>query len=209
MAKAWKPGDIAVWRGIYRNRVWHAIPTIVVKETSRETVGAILPEAKCMVEEHYIPGVKYTRRRWDFKDKEWVLKEFSWQTNRVLIITEYDKYYSIMLFWNHARNEFLGYYVSFQLPLQRSHCGTDSLDLDLDIDIEPDLRFRWKDEDDYQKAIEQGVILPEWVQEIEKAKPEIFERLERRQYPFDGSWLDWRPDPTWSPPTLPENWDKI
>lgn len=195
MTKLWQPGDIAVWRGIFRDRIWHAVPTIVVKETSRETVRAILPEAKCMVEEHYIPGVKDSKRRWDFKDKDWVLKEFAWHTNRVLIITEYGRYYSIMLFWNHARHEFLGYYVNFQLPFKRSHCGMDSLDLDLDIEIEPDLRFRWKDEDDYHRAIERGVILPEWVEEIERAKPEIFERLEKRQYPFDGSWLDWMPDP--------------
>jgi protein associated with RNAse G/E len=209
MTEIWKMGDIVVWRGIFRNRIWHAVPTLAVRETSREIVKAILPGAKCRVEEHYIPGVKDTRRRWDFKDKDWILKEFTWQTNRVLMITEYDKYYSTLLFWNHARNEFLGYYVNFQLPFKRSHCGTDSLDLDLDIDIQPDLRFHWKDEDDYHKAIEQGVILPEWVQEIEKAKPEILERLERRRYPFDGSWLDWMPDPTWSSPTLPENWDKI
>ena len=209
MTEVWKPGDIAVWRGIYRNRIWHAVPTIVVQESTRETVRVILPGAKCMVEGHYITGRKDSKRRWDFKDKDWVLKEFPWRTNRVLIITESDRYYSIMLFWNHALNTFLGYYVNFQLPSKRSHCGTDSLDLDLDIDVKPDLRFRWKDEDDYHKAVEQGVILPEWVQEIEKAKPEILARLEKRHYPFDGSWLDWMPDPTWSPPTLPENWDKI
>jgi hypothetical protein len=33
--------------------------------------------------------------------------------------------------------------------------------------------------------------------------------LEKRQYPFDGSWLDWMPDPSWTPPKLPENWDKF
>ena len=209
MTDLWKPGDIVGWRGIYRNRIWHAVPTFVVKETCQEIVRAIIPGAKCMVEEHYTPGVKNGKRRWDFKGEDWVLKEFTWHTNRVLTITESDKYYSIMLFWDHARNEFLCYYVNFQLPFKRSHCGTDSLDLDLDICIEPDLRFSWKDEDDYHKAIEQGLILPEWVQEIEKAKPEILERLEKRCYPFDGSWLDWMPDPTWPPPTLPENWDKI
>lgn len=209
MTDLWKPGEIAVWRGIFRNRIWHAIPTIVVKETPREIVRLILPGARCMVEEHYIPGVKTGKRRWDFKEGIWGLKEFSWQNSRVLAITEPEKYYSIMYFWNHASNRFLGYYVNFQLPFQGSHCGMDSLDLELDLDIEPDLRFRWKDEDDYHKAIEQGVILPEWVQEIDKAKPEILERLEGRHHPFDGSWLDWMPDPAWSPPTLPENWDKI
>jgi hypothetical protein len=75
--------------------------------------------------------------------------------------------------------------------------------------MEPDLRYRWKDEDDYQLAIDNGGILPEWVQGIEAAKPEILERIEKRQYPFDGSWLDWKPAPTWSPPNLPVGWDEI
>jgi hypothetical protein len=47
------------------------------------------------------------------------------------------------------------------------------------------------------------------VQEIDIATSEVMERLEKRQYPFDGSWLDWKPDETWSPPKLPANWDKI
>ena len=71
------------------------------------------------------------------------------------------------------------------------------------------LALEWKDVDDYQKAIECGIIPPEWVQGIETAKPEILDRLEKRQYPFDGSWLDWMPDPAGPLPTLPENWDKI
>ena len=209
MTRHWKPGGIYVWRGMYRNRIWHAVPSFLVKETPQEIVGAILPQAMCMVEEHYTPGVKAGKRRWDFKNEDWRLKEFPWHTNRVLTITEPEKYYSILLFWDHTSYEFLGYYVNFQLPFKKSHCGIDSLDLDLDIEVDPDLRFHWKDEDDYQMAIEAGAILPEWVQGIEMAKPEVLERLEKRRYPFDGSWLDWMPDPTWSPPTLPENWDKI
>ena len=66
MTKLWKPGDIFVWRGIYRNRIWHAVPTVLVKETAQEIVGAILPQAMCMVEQHYTPGVKADKRRWDF-----------------------------------------------------------------------------------------------------------------------------------------------
>jgi predicted RNA-binding protein associated with RNAse of E/G family len=114
-----------------------------------------------------------------------------------------------MLFWNHASNEFLGYYVNFQLPFQTSDCGIDTLDLDLDIDIEPDLTYRWKDEDDYQRAIEHGVITAEWAACIEHAKPEVLDRLAKRGYPFDGSWLDWKPEANWSAPKLPENWYKI
>jgi predicted RNA-binding protein associated with RNAse of E/G family len=93
--------------------------------------------------------------------------------------------------------------------LQRSHCGIDTLDLDLDLVIHPDFSFEWQDLDDYQKAIESEIIFPEWIEGIESAKQDIFDRLEKRCYPFDGSWLDWAPDPAWSPPTLPEDWDKI
>lgn len=160
-----------------------------------------------MTEQDYARGIKHGKRRWDFAEENWTLEEFTWHTNRVLTITEAKKYYSIMLFWNHALNEFLGYYVNFQIPFKRSRCGIDTLDLDLDIDIEPDLSFRWKDEEDYRKAIQQGAMTPEWVQGIERAKPEILELMEQRRYPFDGSWLNWMPDPGWSSPALPQGWD--
>ena len=205
----WQPGDTMLWRGIFRNQIWHAMSMIVVKDTPQELVNFLFPGAECMAEEHYARRVKDSKRRWDFKDREWQLEKCSWHTNRVVMITEPGKYYSTLLFWEHASNAFLGYYINFQLPYDKSHCGIDSLDLDLDIDVEPDLSFNWKDEDDYRTAVEQGVIAPEWVKGIDDAKPEILKRIEQRQYPFDGSWLDWKPDPAWMPPKLPANWDKI
>lgn len=95
------------------------------------------------------------------------------------------------------------------MPFQRSHCGIDTLDLDLDLIIYPDFSYEWKDMEDYQKAIEHEVIFPKWTRGIDEAKKEILDKLEKRQYPYDGSWLNWTPDPAWSPPKLPENWDKI
>jgi predicted RNA-binding protein associated with RNAse of E/G family len=85
----------------------------------------------------------------------------------------------------------------------------DTLDLDLDLIIHPDFTYDWKDEDDYQQAIKHGIISPEQIQGIEKSKMEIFHRFEKRRYPFDGSWLNWMPDPAWRAPKLPKNWDKI
>ena len=81
--------------------------------------------------------------------------------------------------------------------------------MDLDLIVHPDFSYEWKDIDDYEKGIETGVILPEWVDKIGEVKSEILDKLEKRQYPSDGSWLDWIPDPNWSRPTLTENWDKI
>ena len=205
----WKPGEVVSWRGIYRERVWHAQTTIVVKDSPEEIVLTLLPGTECIAPEGYLDGKDSSKRRWNFKDKYWAAQDYLWRTNRLLLLLEPEKFYSIMHFWEHASNEFLCYYVNFQLPFKRGANSVDTLDLDLDIIVNPDLSFEWKDEADYQKAIEHEIIFPEWIQGIEDAKQEILGMLERRQYPFDGYWLNWMPDSTWSPPRLPVNWDKI
>ena len=142
--------------------------------------------------------------------------DLHWRTNRFLILLEPKKFYSINLIWNHASEAFLGYYVNFQLPFQRSRCGFDTFDLELDLVIEPDLRWQWKDVEEYRRGVEMGILRPEWVAGLEQARPEVFSRLEQRLYPFDGSWLSsrapqrgqWRPQPAWGASQLPEGWEK-
>lgn len=185
------------------------MPTIVIKDTPQEIVLALMPGTDCMVEENYAKGKKNGKRRWDFKKDDWNLEKFTWHTNRLLFVLEPEKYYSTIYFWDHKSNEFLSYYINFQLPFRRNNYCLDTLDLDLDLMVHPDFSFEWKDLDDYQKGIETGIILMEWANEIETAKREIFDRLEKREYPFDNSWLDWRPDPNWSALKLPKDWDKI
>ena len=205
----WSPGDIISWRGIYRNRVWHVQPTILVKDSPEEIVLTLLPGTECTAEESYPKGKKNGKRRWFFANENWQLAKYTWRTNRLLLLMEPEKYYSTVFFWNHETNKFLCYYINFQLPFRRNQCAVDTLDLDLDLIINPHFSYEWKDVDDYQKAIDNEIIFPEWIQGIEAAQQDVFEKLEARRYPFDGSWLDWKPDPNWSPPTLPENWDKI
>lgn len=209
MVDFWKPGDVIAWRGIYRERVWHVQTVIVVRDNPEEIALTLLPGTECISPEGYSLGKNSYKRRWNFKEKDWQLEKYSWRTNRLLLLLEPENYYSTILFWNHESGEFLCYYINFQLPFQRSHCGVDTLDLDLDLIVNPDFSYEWKDVDDYQKAIENEIIFPKWIEGIEEAKHGIFERLEKRQYPYDGSWLDWIPDSGWSPPKLPENWDKI
>lgn len=137
------------------------------------------------------------------------MQRYTWRTNRLLILLEPEKYYASYYFWEAAKDRFFGYYVNFQLPFWRTRIGFDTFDLELDIIIEPTYEWRWKDVDDYQRGIARGVLRKEWIWEIEVAKQEVFEKLEKRLYPFDGAWLGWLPDPAWSSPQLPENWDQV
>jgi protein associated with RNAse G/E len=205
----WQPGDVIAWRGIYRQRVWNVLSTIVVKDSPEEIVLTLLPGTECIMPEGYLQGKKSDKRRWNFKDKYWELETYNWRTNRLLVLLGPGNFYSTIYFWNHQSNEFLCYYINFQLPYQCGLNQVDTLDLDLDLIIHPDFSFEWKDEEDYQKAIEQEIIFPEWIEGIEIAKGDIFNKLEKRQYPFDGSWLDWMPDSNWALPKLPKGWDRV
>ena len=213
MTKKWKSGDTVAWRGIYNQRVSYMQSAVVVHDCAEEVALAILPGAECCAPEGYIEGKHGTSGQWDrwgeYMKGNWKMQGYAWHTNRLLILLQPEKYYASYYFWRADTNQFLCYYVNFQLPFHRTEIGFDSFDLELDIVIEPTYEWHWKDVDDYQRGIECGILLTEWVQEINTAKQEVFDKIEKRQYPYDGAWLDWMPDPTWSPPKLPENWDKI
>ena len=200
---------MVAWRGIYNQRVWHALPMLVVKDSPEQLVLALLPGAEGFVPEGYSEGKQNGKRRWDFKDRPWKLDKHIWHTTRTLHLLEPQKYYATVYFWDQGSNAFLCYYINFQLPFQRSHCGVDALDLELDLVVRPDFSYEWKDVDDYQKAIEGGIISSEWMLEVEAAKSEVLERLDQRQYPFNSPWLDWCPDPGWPAPKLPPDWDTV
>jgi len=210
----WEAGDNCVLRGIVNNQVWLAQSVIVVKDEPEETVLLLLPGAQCAFPEGYwrwrINKDFSHGTRWQEANNDHItLRKFTWHTNRILIFLEPEKYYSYFLFWEHASDQFNCYYINFQLPYQRSHCGFDTLDLDIDIVIDPQYNWKWKDEEEYELGIRQGGIQDEWVKGIEQAQGEVLERIRKRSYPLDRSWLRWRPTPTWIPPKLPDSWQTV
>lgn len=211
--KYWQTGDHCVYRGIADNRVWSAQSVIVVKDSPDETILLQEPGSQCVVPEGYWRWHAKVRdysngTRWDEAKAEQINhRAYLWHTNRILMFLEPEKFYSCWLLWNQRTDEFIGYYINFQLPFWRTRMGFDTLDLDLDIVIEPSHEWRWKDEEDYRMAVESGGILPEWAQGIEQSYDEVFERINHRLHPLDGYWLDWRPDPAWKPPVLPDDWE--
>jgi hypothetical protein len=210
----WQAGQSCVLRGIVNRQVWLAQSLIVVKDALEETVLLQLPGAQCALPEGYWrwrinKDFSHGTRWQESKSDAIALREFSWLKNRILIFLEPEKYYACFLFWDQASDQFNCYYINFQLPYRRSRFGFDTLDLDLDIVIDPHYNWEWKDEDEYQEGIQEGGIQAEWVAGIERSKAEVFDRIAQRRHPLDGSWLDWRPDPAWTPPVLPAGWQVV
>lgn len=213
--KYWQPGEHCVYRGIIHQRVWTAMPVTVVQDAPDQTVLLLQPGARCAVpecvylrhnaREHYVHGTRWQDAQAEFLNHTWE----TWHTNRTIMFLEPEKYYACMLFWRHATDEFIGYYINFQLPFQRTRLGFDSLDLDLDIVIDPSHEWHWKDEEDYRQAVENGGILPEWAQGIERDTPEVFDRIQRRLAPLYETWIHWQPDPAWTQPVLPDGWQVL
>jgi hypothetical protein len=209
MTRYFQPGDHALHQGVYEGRVWYAQSVVIVKDTAEETAYAVYPGAECVAPRGYIHG-RQTWNRWlDYQTNHWDMQTYHWHTNCFLVLLYPEKYYSINLMWNYAEKRFLCYYINFQLPFQRTALGFQSLDLEIDLVINTDYGWHWKDEKDYEEGIKLNIIRPEWVDNIEIAKQEIFEKLEKIQYPLNEYWLGWEPNPEWVLPTLPINWAEI
>ncbi len=85
----------------------------------------------------------------------------------------------------------------------------DSEDLVLDVTVADDLgSWSWKDEDEFDYAIESGRIGTENASQIRSQGERATRLIEEKAFPFvDGLWQRWDPDPTWPLATIPRGWD--
>jgi hypothetical protein len=86
----------------------------------------------------------------------------------------------------------------------------DTVDWDLDVVIRPDRTWEWKDEEIFTERL----AAPEsyWVHDeprVRKAGLSVIDLAEAGDFPFDGTWCDFRPDPSWPPlpSELPPGYD--
>ncbi|MDG4767218.1 DUF402 domain-containing protein [Solwaraspora sp. WMMD406] len=111
-------------------------------------------------------------------------------------------------------HQFLNWYVNLEEPGVRwaddELAGVDVVDQDLDVVIRPDRSWTWKDEEEFVERL----AFPEhyWVRDEAAVRAEgrrVITIAEAGEFPFDGTWCDFRPEPSWSPPAeLPLGWDR-
>ena len=116
------------------------------------------------------------------------------------------KPYSIWLFWEGEPRAFTTYYVNFEEPFRRTPVGFDTNDHTLDIVVAPDLKWAWKDRDDFAGLIASGHFSAEFGEAVEEAARGVLALVESAAPPFDGSWCEWDCPPTWELPALHPRW---
>jgi hypothetical protein len=104
---------------------------------------------------------------------------------------------------------FAGWYVNLESPAVRWSSGLDLVDHDLDVWVARNRTWRWKDEDEFDEATRDGA---DWsadeAVEIRAEGGRLTKLAEAGEFPFDGTWCDFRPDPAWRLPDLPAGWDR-
>lgn len=117
-------------------------------------------------------------------------------------------------FFRDDRGQFTGWYVNLEERALRWDDGTvagvDVIDQDLDVVVHPDRTWVWKDEGEFTERL----AYPDhyWVHDEQAVRAEgrrVIKMAEAGDFPFDGTWTDYHPDPSWPVPAeLPAGWDR-
>lgn len=135
--------------------------------------------------------------------RSWALSPWTWQSTISLRQVVADRWFAVTAFFDADGHEFKGWYVDFERPPLRRHFGIDTRDLFIDLIVNPDFSLRWKDEEEYERAIALGLMSEAERGHIEDARAEALELVGSRELQ-QGAWHDWRLDDLWDPPILPE-----
>ena len=135
-------------------------------------------------------------RRIRIPTEDWELEQVeSWTRDAVCLATR-GRAHSIYVFWRNG--EFEHWYVNFEQPLRRSPVGDDTFDekLDLIVRAQRDLSLEGRGRARAGGGL--GLV------DAAAVRAEAARVLE--EWPFPTGWEDWRPDPSWPVPQLPEGW---
>ena len=199
--RRWSPGDVVVVRETWQGRPWQARAEVVVDD-GEEELRLFLPNGiRWATAVRAGEEIRLPEGDWDLDERRWLggpILSFAWP----------DAAYAVLLFFAPDWSP-LEWYVNLQDPLRRTSIGFDTTDHTLDVIVAPDRSsWRWKDEDELDAAIELGLYTHEQAAGFRAQGERAVERILRREPPFDRDWWDWRPDPAWPEPSLPDDWDR-
>lgn len=209
-AAHWAPGTQILWR--YREnsgaRFHIARPVTVVRDDAEVLAVWMAPGTECVrpvladgTPLHAEPlESRYTKPR--------ALRHDRWAGTGVLKVARPGEPWSVWLFWEPGWR-FKNWYVNLEEPLTRWSGGVDSEDHFLDLCVYPDRSWDWRDEDEFAQARRDGLLDEAAAARVREAGRAALEAVRAWGAPFADGWENWRPDPGWPVPALPEDWDAV
>ena len=210
---AFDPGRSVVYRNFSAGRLVNVRPCRVVSDDERGLLLWLARHTPVIVEVAVDGrGVR------DMPFAEWVTLDHclvpgTWSGPGILKFIPPDGDHSVW-FFRTEEGHFKEWYVNLEERAVRwddgDLAGVDVVDQDLDVVVAPDRSWRWKDEDEFAERL----ALPEhyWVPFPDRVRAEgrrVIKKVEAGEFPFDGTWTDFRPDPWWPvPAVVPAGWDR-
>ncbi|MFJ6404432.1 DUF402 domain-containing protein [Streptomyces hydrogenans] len=205
----WAPGEHILWRyrGIGTDEVHICRPVTVVRDTPDLLAVWMAPGTECVrpvladgTPVHDEPlATRYTAPR--------TTERARWAGSGVLKLARPGDPWSVWLFWDRGWR-FRSWYVNLEAPRRRWSGGLDSEDHFLDISVYPDHSWLWRDEDEFAQAQRSGLMDAGSAARVEAAGAAAVRLVEEWGTPFRDGWEEWRPDPSWTVPALPADWDR-
>lgn len=198
-----RSGEAVAIREIWNGRVWYARPAVVVLDEPNLQMFHVPAHVRCKT------PVDTDGRPLRIPTDVWKLVDEDRGGNWNLSFAFPDTAYVVILGFDGATDELLGYYVNLQTPLRRSPAGFDTVEHLLDVTIPADRSsWSWKDEDELAVALQRGLFTEEDEAWFRLWGERAVEHVLLREPPFDREWAGWRPDPGWMTPVLPPEWDR-
>jgi Protein of unknown function (DUF402) len=186
---------------IVRREIWRGRPQVawggIVVEDSPSLLALYMPEGSPLAFADDFFGSPHP---WSNRDR--------WHGHGVLQLQRPGDMHAVWVFWYGKEREFRGWYVNLQEPFRRTSRGFDTQDLELDIVIELDGSWSFKDDEALEAWIERGRWTEAEVAAIRREGAAIAAELEATGRWWSDDWAVWEPDPTWSAPELPVDWDQ-
>ncbi|WGW12139.1 DUF402 domain-containing protein [Saxibacter everestensis] len=127
-----------------------------------------------------------------------------WTGGGILAVFQPNTMYSVWCFETRPGIRNL-YYVNIELPFTRDVDGIETSDLVLDVIVRPDRSFHYKDEDELELARHAGMYSDSQIASIREAASDAAQTVRRWAFPFNAGFENFRPDPTWQIPELPNS----
>lgn len=203
-----QPGDHILLRDVYRGHVRSAVPVAVVDHNEERLVTYL-----CEGTRFVLPADWNRKLERDFfahpGNIETVWTGMGQLVGQVMIMGTGEAH-GVMVRLSVPGRPFGGWYVNLQSPFRESPLGVDISDHMLDVLISPDrLAHQWKDEDELARAVAVGAVAISEAEAIRVEGERVIGRAKAGLPPFNEAWPEWRPDPSWAVPNLPEGWDQV